>query len=123
MAILEKFLKSKTAKPKSSEADREKQDNTTVLKGFMPGVLLSPRISEKSNAQLKEGKYVFIVSNNKNKIEIENAVEKIYGVKVKSVKILNMPGKKQRLGRIIGYAPGFKKAVVTLEKGQSIEVQ
>ena len=64
-----------------------------------------------------------MIARDKNKTEAKKSVEKIYGVKVRSVKILNMPGKEKRLGRIIGRVPGFKKAIVTLEKGQSIEMQ
>lgn len=132
MAFLSRFLNKKKSERKdvakktfvkeeqviSAEKDSQK------LKGnFVPGVLLSFVTTEKTNLASKAGKYTFWVAKNKNKLEVKKAVEKIYGVKAESVKILNMPSKKRRLGRIIGRVPGFKKAVVTLKKGQEIEIQ
>ena len=57
-----------------------------------------------------------------NKPEVAKAIESMYGVKVSSVNILNKRGKIKRLGRNTGKIPGYKKAVITLEKGNKIEV-
>ena len=71
-------------------------------------------------------KYVFKVSFDANKTEIKKAIEKMYNVKVEKVNIIHIPGKKRRLGRIEGWRKGlkrgFKKAIVTLRKGDKIEV-
>jgi large subunit ribosomal protein L23 len=66
--------------------------------------------------------YLFIVHPDANKIEVSQAVEKIFGVKVKSVRTMNCKGKPKRLGRYMGKRSDWKKAVVTLEAGQTIEV-
>ena len=57
-----------------------------------------------------------------NKIEISNAVEKLFKVKVVNVAVMNVPGKKKRTGKILGEKPAWKKAVVTLAPGSRIEV-
>ena len=80
-------------------------------------------ISEKSlKAREKANGYVFEVATDANKIDIRNAVEKLYDVKVVKVTTQNNPGKQRRLGR---YRPGFtnewKKAIVKLAKDQKIQ--
>lgn len=87
------------------------------------GVLLRPQTTEKSSASSERGKYVFIVASRTNKNEVKRAVESRYNVNVKSVNILKMPGKERRRGKQIGWKSGYKKAIVTLKSGQSIEVQ
>lgn len=69
----------------------------------------------------KENKYTFEVDRNANKIEIKNAVESLYKVKVLEVNTLNMHGKKRRVRFEIGKRPDWKKAVVTLRIGDRIE--
>jgi len=66
--------------------------------------------------------YVFEVPREANKIEIRRAVEHLFEVKVKDVRTVKLPGKKKRMGRYEGYSPGLKKAYVTLEEGQSLEL-
>lgn len=64
--------------------------------------------------------YVFEVDGNANKIEIRHAVEELFNVKVKNVATANVRGKMKRLGRFIGKRPNWKKAIVTLSKGEAI---
>lgn len=78
-------------------------------------------ITEKSNIMMSEGKYTFRVAVDSNKIEIKKAVEQIYKAKVQSVNIMKMSGKKVRYGRYAGKKPDWKKAFVTLKKGEKIE--
>ena len=66
--------------------------------------------------------YLFRVANDANKIEIGQAVEKIFGVKVTSVRVMNRLGKIKRRGVIGGRRPGWKRAVVRLKKGDSINL-
>lgn len=87
----------------------------------VPAVLLGPRVSEKSAKQTESGKYVFNVIKAANKVEIKKAVEKAYKVNVTQVNILNTKGKVRNTGRMSGKTSGFKKAIVTLKKGQKIE--
>ncbi len=78
-------------------------------------------ISEKGTA-LREAanQYYFEVAPWANKIEIKQAVQKIFNVKVRDVRTMNMPGKLKRMGRYAGKRADWKRAVVTLEPGQSI---
>lgn len=81
-------------------------------------VIIEPILTEKS-VNLKEiNKYFFKVSNDVNKIEVKKAVEELFKVKVKNVRIVNMKPKKARLGRFEGYRSGWKKAIVTLKEGK-----
>ncbi|MDD5712187.1 MAG: 50S ribosomal protein L23 [Smithellaceae bacterium] len=80
-------------------------------------------ITEKSTVARDEAnKYIFAVDPRANKIEIAAAVEKLFKVKVESVRVMNVPPRKKRVGRIIGEKSGWKKAIVTLAEGSRIEV-
>jgi large subunit ribosomal protein L23 len=84
-------------------------------------ILISPIITEKSSAQLQaQNSYSFKVSVNANKIEIKNAIERIFAVKVLSVNTIYMMGKPKRLGKYSGKRPDWKKAIVTLREGDKI---
>lgn len=87
------------------------------------GVLLAARITEKTSQLSKENKYVFEVDRRANKSGVKRAVEARYGVGVLSVNMVNIPGKERKRGKQIGWKPGYKKAVVKLKEGQTIEVQ
>ena len=88
----------------------------------MHDILYRPLITEKSTTQKdKHGKITFAVSRKANKIEIRQAVEKVFKVKVLDVQTMNVSGKKKRLGRIEGRTSDWKKAVVTLAPGDHIE--
>ncbi|MFA4916685.1 MAG: 50S ribosomal protein L23 [Syntrophales bacterium] len=80
-------------------------------------------ITEKSTISKEEGnKYIFEVDRCANKIEICEAVEKLFNVKVLDVRVMNVLGKKKRVGKILGKKRDWKKAVVTLAPGSSIEI-
>lgn len=86
-------------------------------------VIKRPVVTEKSTiAREEENKYLFEVDRGATKIEIRNAVEKIFKVKVVDVRTINVSGKKKRMGRILGRRRHWKKAVITLAPGSSIEV-
>lgn len=87
----------------------------------MSDIIIKPVISEKSFAAEEEGKYIFHVTPNANKPLVKKAVEEMFKVKVAKVNIINIPGKKKRVGRIFGRRKDIKKAIVTLEKGQKIK--
>ena len=80
-------------------------------------VLLAPVVSEKSYGLLDEGAYTFLVDPRANKTEIRIAVERVFGVKVKSVNTLNRKGKTRRTRLGIGKRKDTKRAVVTLSEG------
>ena len=83
-------------------------------------IIIGPIITEKSNALSAEGKYVFKFKRDANKIEIARAVEKIFDVRVVAVNTINVPGKLKRQGRSEGMTPAWKKAIVTLQDGETI---
>jgi len=85
-------------------------------------ILINPQITEKTTMLGQKNQYIFRVVRGANKNEIKKAIEKIYGVRVVDVKIINLPGKKRRIGRISGWKSGYKKAIVKIKEGQKIEV-
>ncbi len=85
-------------------------------------ILKEPIISEKGTSLADQNKYLFKVFPGVNKTEIQQAIEDVYKVKVKKVNIINIHKKKKRIGRQEGWKPGYKKAVVSLEKGEKIEI-
>jgi len=68
-------------------------------------------------------KYIFKIASSANKIEVAKTVGKNYNVKVVSVNIVNIPRKARRVGKTKGFKSGYKKAIVTLATGQSIEIK
>ncbi|BAG07575.1 MULTISPECIES: 50S ribosomal protein L23 [Finegoldia] len=85
-------------------------------------IILKPIISEDSMEKMEDKKYVFKVDKNANKIEIRNAIEKIFDVKVKSVNTMNVKGKVKRMGAHSGKRSDWKKAIVALtEDSKEIE--
>ena len=87
----------------------------------MHDLLLKPVITEKTTMMMSDGKYTFKVPLRANKVEIRKAVETVVGVKVKSVATLRTMGKLKRMGKHIGKRPDYKKAIVTLQEGETIE--
>ena len=85
-------------------------------------VLVKPLITEKAANLGTENKYVFAVSVRANKIEVAKAVDELYGVKPVSVNIIKMQGKKVRQGRTKGKRKDWKKAIVTLPEGKTINI-
>jgi large subunit ribosomal protein L23 len=86
-------------------------------------VIKKALITEKSTiAKDENNKYVFEVDRRANKIQIAGAVEKLFKVKVMEVHVMNMRGKKKRIGRIMGEKRSWKKAIVTVAPGSRIEI-
>jgi len=85
-------------------------------------VLRSPQITEKAVNLQNDNQYVFKVTPTANKSEVKKAVEGVYNVDVLKVRMINSPAKKKRLGRSLGWQAGYKKAIVSVRKGQVIEI-
>lgn len=83
-------------------------------------IIVKPLVTEKAIAAGELGKYAFIVRKNATKNEVKKAIESLYGVKVTQVNIINKPAKKKRFRNIFGKRAGYKKAIVTLKKGEKI---
>lgn len=85
-------------------------------------VLLEPVITEKSHDVMALNKYVFKISKGSKKKQVKSAIESLYKVKVDKINVISIPSKRRVYGRSIGRKPGYKKAIVTLEKGSKIEL-
>lgn len=137
MGLLDKITgKSKPEQGKKKQSDKKKSENVlemvkedqpvktqSVLKddtGRAHQVLKRYHLSEKTNFYASDGRYVFIVDKNTNKIEVKKAVEKVYDVHVVAVNIVNVKGKSRRYGRSLGRTQDWKKAIVTLKAGEKI---
>ena len=77
-------------------------------------IILAPVVTEKSSDGIQEGKYTFKVNKKATKIDIKNAVEKLFEVKVLEVNTMTVKGKEKRVGRNVGKTSDWKKAVVTI---------
>ncbi len=82
--------------------------------------LVAKQISEKVTELNKDNRYVFRVTPNTNKIMVKRAIKELYGLDVISVNIINVPRKKKRLGKQIGWRSSFKKAIIQIKEGQKI---
>ncbi|MBU2579041.1 50S ribosomal protein L23 [Patescibacteria group bacterium] len=87
-----------------------------------PVILKSPHIAEKASYLAKMNQYVFKVYPQTNKTEVKKAVEEVYGVDVLKIKMITIPKKRRRIGKTFGWRKGYKKAIVSVKKGQSIEI-
>jgi large subunit ribosomal protein L23 len=85
-------------------------------------ILKAPVITEKSQIAKSEGKYTFKVSPKATKTEIKEAIEKIFNVKVSAIRTINVKPKKRRVGRYTGLTTRYKKAIVSLAEGQTIDL-
>lgn len=128
----EKKKKTKSAGKKTDSATQSTQDKKTASKPSTPEktkkngkayeVLRRPVITERSGDLGVQNKYVFEVADDSNKVEVAKAIEEVYGVKPVKVNMMRMKGKRVRFGRIYGKRKDWKKAVVTLPQGKSINV-
>ena len=85
-------------------------------------ILIAPVVSEKSYSLINDNKYTFKVHKDAHKTQIRQAVEELFDVKVESVNIVKVQPKPKRRGYHRGTKPGWKKAIVQLRQGDSIEI-
>lgn len=85
-------------------------------------IIKSPIVSEKSTTLSSERKYTFEVDKRANKIQIKEAVEAIFKVKVEKVNVINGYKKEKTVGQYTGFKKAVTKAIVTLAEGNSIDI-
>ncbi len=85
-------------------------------------VLRRPLVTEKTTLLQERGKYVFEVATQANKVQVKEAVERAFDVKVVAVNIIKMRGERKRIGMNWRQLSGMKKAVVTLRQGETIQI-
>jgi large subunit ribosomal protein L23 len=83
-------------------------------------LILKPIVTEKATLQMEENKYVFDVLPKATKPQIRAAIESLFDVRVTKVNTLKLPRKKRRVGKYLGYKAQYKRAIVTLQEGDSI---
>ena len=104
----------------SSKIKNLVKNNLSKEKAF--NVILKPVVTEKSTILSENNQIVFLVNINSNKIDIKKSIELIYGVKVNSVNIIRVKGKTKVFKGKIGKRSDYKKAIISLPKGQSIDL-
>lgn len=85
-------------------------------------IIVRPLITEKTSKLIEERKYTFEVAKGVNKIEVKEAIEKIFDVKVTAVNIINVRKKARKVGKYEGLRPAVRKAIVTLAEGHKLDV-
>ena len=97
-------------------------NNETAHENVNKFLIKRPLINEKATQASSMGTYFFLVAPRATKPEIAKTLKAIYKVDVERVHIVNIKPKTRRLGRSIGVKPGYKKALVTLKKGQKLDI-
>ena len=85
-------------------------------------IIIRPIITEHSDDMIEKNKYTFEVAKTANKVEIAKAVEELFNVTVKKVNTLNVKPKKKRVRYKLGMTRSWKKAMVTIAEGETIEI-
>ncbi|MCP6726521.1 MAG: 50S ribosomal protein L23 [Patescibacteria group bacterium] len=128
MAAFPFFKKKEEPKPKKKAPSVEKTEvkkpapKKITRKGAYIGSLTSPHVTEKATVLAGKNQYVFRVQPNSTKLTVKQAVEMQYGVDVDKVRMITVPSKKKRLGKIMGVKKGYRKAIVKVREGQSIQI-
>lgn len=102
---------------KKSEHKAKLADHSLAFK-----ILVKPLVTEKSAIAESKNKYSFVVIKSANKNQIRTAIEEVYGVKPSQVNVANIEGRRVRFGRSMGRRNDYKKAIVTLPAGKSIDI-
>lgn len=121
-----KAEKSEKEAPKKEKKAKKEPKKVKVAKGIREvkvlDVITKPRVTEKSTDLGMLGKYVFEIDPRLGKPEVKEAIQQIYGVKVTKINIVIGKPKARRMGRTQGFKAGYKKAIVTLQEGDKIEL-
>ncbi len=122
-------VKGKSDKESSKEEEEKQVKISEEEKQAVSGgasishrILLKPLVTEKISSQTSQGKYAFIVADKANKVEVAKAIWETYGVWPTKVNIMNYQGKAVRFGKIFGRRKKWKKAIITLPPGKTIDI-
>jgi len=99
-------------------AEDKKVENSNIASK----ILIEPWITEAATMAGEQNKYIFKVAKKATKIQIKKSIEELYKVKVITVRTINIPSKKRLRGRVLGTKSGYRKAIVKVKKGESIDV-
>lgn len=117
----------KTPKPEAAKVEKaeivaESKKKEKPMAYDVYGILVKPLVTEKSAVAESTNKYSFMVKRTATKIQIKLAVESLYGVRPETVRVANIQGRRVRFGRAMGRRSDYKKAVVSLPKGKTINL-
>ena len=120
----EEIKKAQTSEKKVASSDTKKKvEGTTIQAEYADSfVLVAPHVTERSRSLSGNGQYTFRIVKTATKRQVKDSVEKMYGVHVNKVNILAQRNKKRRRGATIGIKRGYKKAVVGLREGETIDI-
>lgn len=99
-----------------------KKKAAKIIPSDLSGVIVRPLVTEKAAIVAHGGQYSFVVTNNANRVAVRSAIKAMYGIIPTSVNIQRVRGKAVRFGRSMGTRSSWKKAIVTLPKGKTIDV-
>ena len=136
MAIFRRKKKESSDKTVSKTEEKKTDDKKAAKKKQKPAkksasvklgvqgseLIIKPLITEKSATLASSNQYVFVVSRGANRVQIRSAIRSMYGITPVSVNIQNVRGKRVRFGRVRGKRKDWKKAIVTLPEGKTINV-
>ncbi|MCK4799942.1 50S ribosomal protein L23 [Candidatus Parcubacteria bacterium] len=124
--VNKKTVEKETKTNKKNKSSVKIKKNKKVSKDKIPNhyfdLVKKPHISEKTFNLSNENQYVFVVSDSANKSEIKKAIGSLYGVSVVSVNVISVPSKPKRFKGRQGIKSGYKKAIVKLAKGNTIDL-
>lgn len=123
--LLKKAKAAVSTSKKSKDAKKEAPAQKQAAQGFKQdaaGILIAPHTTEKAMNVSEQGTYVFKVMLHATKPEIKKAIERTYGVHVTAVRVIHVHGKTVRLGRSEGRRSDVRKAMVTVRKGEVIQL-
>ena len=96
--------------------------NSTEISQSRAQIIKYPLITDKAMRNLENNQYSFVVDRYSNKMAIKDSIEFLFNVKVIKVNTCRLPRKKKRVGKYIGWKPQYKKAIVTLVEGDTINL-
>ena len=118
------FTKKKKTEEKKPVAEKKVEaEIKKPIADLKSNILISHHTAEKAIMGQKLNQYVFKVAQKTNKISVAKEIKRVYNVKAVKVNIINIHKKARRVGRTQGFKAGYKKAIITLAKGQSIELK
>lgn len=124
MALFSKNTKTKTKKLAVKPTTKKLRDITSAIQSRAAVTLIAPWVSEKALIGTEKGVYVFSISRAATKIDVTHAIEAVYKVTPRKVRIVNLPGKRvsQRTRAGAAIRPRRRKAYVYLKQGDTIQV-
>ncbi len=120
LSVFKKPASSKEAIPDRDRGTKTESKSTPVV--LETGVIVRPIITEKSTLLNEQGKYVFEVKAAASKQDVRRSVEKQFNVHVEKVNMINLPSKVRMRGAIVGHVSGYRKAIVALRDGETIDL-